>query len=144
LKYSYKNYNDTGKYLINECNKKEININIIKYLVNHRVDINKKSYGGRTPLFIACNNGNEILIKQLKFGADINKKDCHGETPLFNACQNGNETIVKCLVDLGADVNITDKCGRISLFLACSNGNEMTVKYLITFIIVYLKFIFIY
>eukprot|EP00833_Pecoramyces_ruminatium_P012865 jgi/Orpsp1_1/1186897/evm.model.d7180000053948.1 len=34
-------FNNIGKYLINECSKKDINIYIIKYLVEHGVDINE-------------------------------------------------------------------------------------------------------
>ena len=70
----------------------------------HRADINKESKNGETPLFYACSNGNETLVKYLvELGADINKKNIFGYTPLYFACSSRNDTLAKYLVELGAD-----------------------------------------
>jgi len=58
-------YNKTYKYLINECIKKDINIYIIKYLVENGADINRTNKDDKTPLFYACENGHETVIKYL-------------------------------------------------------------------------------
>eukprot|EP00833_Pecoramyces_ruminatium_P017644 jgi/Orpsp1_1/1191676/evm.model.d7180000087723.1 len=128
-KYSSK----VNKYLINECNKKDINMNLVKYLVKHGLNINEEGSDWETPLFDACKNGNENIVKYLvEHGADINKENTNGETPLFNACLSGNETLVKYLIEEhGADINKENNCFETPLFNACINGNETVVKYLV-------------
>ena len=121
------------KYLINECNKKIINIYILKYLIKNGIDINKEDCLGETPLFHACYRGNEAIVKYLiELGADINKENWYGRTPLFDACYSGNEARVKYLIEHGADINKEKKRdGETPLFDACYRGNEAIVKYLI-------------
>ena len=68
--------NNINKYLFNECNKLDINLHIIQYLVKHGVDINKEDRNGKTPLFYASKNGNEAVVKYLiEHGADMNKNN---------------------------------------------------------------------
>ncbi len=79
--------------------------NINEILIDHGEDINKINEYGEIPLFIACERGNEAIVKYLiKFGAYINTKICDDETPLFKACLNGNVVLVKYLVELGVDM----------------------------------------
>ena len=86
--------NDISKYLVNECEKEDINIYIIEYLIKHGADINKGSEIGNTPLTAACSNRNETVIKYLiKHGAKVDKKNDFDETPLFRACVKGNESL---------------------------------------------------
>ena len=128
----YKILTNSGKYLINEFNKKYINIHIVKYLVENESDINDYNKDGETPLFYACKNGNETLVKYLvERGADINKENKYGYTPLFYACKNGIETLVKYLVEHEADINKENKYGNTPLFYACKSGNQALVKYLV-------------
>ena len=125
-------FNNIGKYLINECNKKNINIYIIKFLVEHGADVNKKSYNGATSIFYACKMANEAVVKYLvEHGADLNKTNHDGNTPLFIACLSGNEAIVKYLVEHGADINKENMTGNTPLFKACLSGNEAVVNYLV-------------
>jgi len=65
---------------------------LVKYLVEHGSDINKENRARETPLWYACENGNESVIKYLvEHGANVNKGN--RVTPLFNACKNGNINI---------------------------------------------------
>ena len=124
--------NKIDKYLINECNKKNINIHIIKFLVEHGANLNSKDKFHETPLFGACSNGNEAAVKYLvKHGAIINERNYDNETILFNACKNGNEVIVKYLVEHGADINSVSYIGETALFNACKSESEAIVKYLV-------------
>jgi len=52
------------------------NKDLVEYLVEHGVNINKEKWNGGTPLFDACESGNkEELVKYLlENGADINKR----------------------------------------------------------------------
>ena len=121
------------KYLINECKRKDINIYIIKYLIEHGVDNNKIITCDGSPLYIACGNGNKTVIKYLiKQGTDINKENWNGEIPLFKICKRGNKDLVKYLVEkYQANVNKKSERGETPLFNACLSGNETLVKYLL-------------
>jgi len=124
--------NSVGKYLINECTKKDINICLIKYLVEHGIKLNYKNKKGEPALYIVCKSDNEKIIKYLvEHGADTNAKNEKDCTPLFIACENGNESVVKYLVEHGAHINKENKDGNTPLFNACKNGNESLVKYIV-------------
>jgi len=124
--------NTNSIYLINECNKKNININIIKHLIEYGVNINKEDNDGNSPLFYACLSGNMTVVRYLiEQGANINKLNKYGETPLFYACEDGNEAIVKYLVEQGANINKLNIFGETSFFNACKNGSKAMIKYLI-------------
>jgi len=124
---------DIDKYLINECIKEDINLNIIKYLIEVGADVNKEDKNNLTPLFYACESGNEAVVKYLvDHGADVNKKRKYlRETPLFPACKHGNEAIVNYLVEHGADVYERNCIGLMPIFFACKSGKEAIVKCLI-------------
>jgi len=52
------------------------NLNLVKYLVDCGLDINKAKNDGWTPLFYASMNGHENIVKYLVgLGADINKQN---------------------------------------------------------------------
>jgi len=60
--------------------------------------MNKKNRNKETPLFTACENGNEPLVKYLvELGANINKENDYGQNPLFIACKYGNKKVEKYL-----------------------------------------------
>jgi len=126
-KYSRK----SDKYLVNECDKCDININIVKYLVEHGTDINKESLHKNAPLFYACFNGNINLVKYLvKCGVDINKENENGSTPLFYACIAGNIPVMKYLIEHGADINKENKFGETPLFNSWEGQNDTIVRFL--------------
>ncbi|ORX78887.1 hypothetical protein BCR32DRAFT_188661, partial [Anaeromyces robustus] len=55
----------------------------VKYLVEHKADINKENGNNETPLFSACESGNKTIVEYLvKHGADINKENKKGVIPL--------------------------------------------------------------
>jgi len=156
--YLYKNklINTTEKtdYILSCRNHIHIgNFNIIKYLVDHGVGVNKEDKDGFTPLISAGITGNEAVVKYLiDHGADVNKKGvlkkqkfnekfCFYDntlvSPLIIAChcQRGNENIVKCLIEHGANVNEISKNDMTSLTLVCkynyNNKYANIIKYLI-------------
>ncbi|NXB04835.1 ANKE1 protein, partial [Cnemophilus loriae] len=68
------------------------------------VDIKDKYY--KTPLMVACANGNIVLVEfLLEKGADVNATDNFLWTPLHHACYNGHLDIAEVLVKAGAAVN---------------------------------------
>jgi len=57
-------------------------------LVENGANENVEGLFGKIPLFLACKNGNENLVKYLiKKKTDVNKKKKWEETPLFDACE---------------------------------------------------------
>jgi len=92
---------------------------IIKCLLEHGADINKRDGNNMTPLGVACEQENENLVKNLiEHGANVNKKyeiknysteyyyrsydkylsKIDIKTPLISACEKNNISIVKYLI----------------------------------------------
>jgi len=103
---------------------------LVKLLIEHGANINKKSNNGQTPLFYACHKGHENIVKYLvEKGADINKESNDGCTPLYNSYQEKHENTVKYLVEHNVDLN---KEGNWTpLLYACQEGHEDIIKGLI-------------
>ncbi|KAL6608707.1 ankyrin repeat-containing domain protein [Neocallimastix sp. 'constans'] len=130
ITYYYKR--SSFDYLINACNHG--NFLLVKYLINHGVEVHKQDIWGDTPLFYACTSGNINLVKYLveEKGADVHKESAGCRTPLFRACYSGNERLVKYLVEeKGADVFKENVRGETPLFRACESGCESLVRYLV-------------
>lgn len=67
-------------------------------------DVNRTLGGGRKPLHIAADFGQDDVLEYLiSKGADVNSPDIHGITPLLSACYEGHASCVKLLLDKGAD-----------------------------------------
>ncbi|PGZ97169.1 hypothetical protein COE51_15055 [Bacillus pseudomycoides] len=93
--------------------------------------LNKKGPDRKTPLHIACLNGNvEIVTLLVEAGADLKIK-YHGETPFALACRKGDAETVKYLMHKGEDVNevMTRKVTPLHL-ISCS-GNKDIVTYIL-------------
>ncbi len=114
------------------CENEEDETGFVGYLINHGANVNLQSKTGWTPLFDACKNGNETLVKYLiEHGADVNQQNKDCLTPLFAACICGNEAIVKYLHEHGANVNHPNVNAHSPLAYACLYKNEAVVKYLV-------------
>jgi len=104
----------------------------VKYLVENGVDINKSNTSGDTPLSVAVDYNNKIVIKYLvDHGADINMITKSGETFLIRTIKNGYMDMFKYLITCGADVNKEDNNGDTPLIISAEFKNKYLVKYLI-------------
>ena len=98
--------------LFNKCKNK--NKDLVKYLVEHGLDIN---IYGKTPLFYTCESGNiNLEVYLVEHGADIKKKSIYGRTPLFLAIESENKE---------------NKNGETSLFLVIESENEDLKEFLV-------------
>ena len=119
------------------------NLELIKYLVSERADVNTRTpddnfyscVGGLTPLHRAAlgNQNLEVFTYLVSEGADIHEKDKKGMTPLhFAALGNENLEVIKFLVSHGADVCAKGNCGETPLhWAAFGNRNVDIAKYLV-------------
>lgn len=96
-----------------------------------QVDAKEKTYGGRTALLWAVQNGHIKIVEYLlKNKADPNFKTSDGFTALDIACGEGRLKIAKLLIKHGADINAKVANGSV-LHTACSYNRVGIAKLLI-------------
>ena len=79
-------------------------------LVKYGADLSVKDSKGRTPLYLAAEIGNQILLRVI-FAKNCSTSDvcaADGTTPLIKATQLGLDTIVHMLISAGANKSVTD------------------------------------
>jgi glycerophosphodiester phosphodiesterase len=92
-------------------------IEIVKLLVEARVDINFQDEQGETALHVAARFGHVECARVLLEGSNDQKADTelfentYSWTPLFIACVDGNYGVVQLLIDAGADLERFDSSG---------------------------------
>ncbi|CAC5401582.1 unnamed protein product [Mytilus coruscus] len=98
-----------------------------------RCDINLQNEELKTPLFIACEQGKQNLVKLLleKTKTPDIPNDS-GQTPLFISCYKGYSEIVQMLVQAGSSTSLKDKQGRSPLHIACQYNHVQTVRMLLS------------
>ena len=111
---------------------KENDLEKVKQIDSIESLVNMQTEDGVFPLFEACGNGYEAIVKYLvDHGADVNQKNNDGKTPLFWACEDGNINVVKFLVESGAKINEEDNNGYTPIFDAVNGARLDVVKYLV-------------
>ena len=84
-------------------------LDVLKFLLMCKANINTKNSAGFTLLHIAIEQDNEELAKYLiDNGADINAQTLDNTTPLHIAVKNKSLNIIKMLLDAKANVYIKD------------------------------------
>jgi len=92
-------------------------IDIVRILVQARVDLNYQDEHGETALHVAARFGHVECAQILLTGSDMQKADVelcentYGWTPLFIACVDGHLPIVDLLIEAGADLERVDSSG---------------------------------
>ncbi|KAL8144992.1 protein VAPYRIN-LIKE-like [Apium graveolens] len=92
-----------------------------------------KDKKGRTPLYLAANEGYEECVTVLvRAGANVDARTIDGRTALYKALTNGNRRMMELLIHAGADPTITpaDRGGRSPLELARERGQKEVVELL--------------
>ena len=96
--------------------------------------INQVDRFGKTPLMLAVENGQDILVKELiGANADVNQLAYNGETALTLATKNchGHVSILQHLLEAGADVNHQAFNRETALLRAAKNGDSSIVTALL-------------
>jgi len=87
-------------------------LDIVKYLIKSKADINTIDKNGQTPLHLALDVS--IVKLLIKSKTDLNAIDQYGHTPLHLCACKSNFDLVKYLIECKADINVKDKYGRAS------------------------------
>jgi tetratricopeptide (TPR) repeat protein len=113
---------------------KKNNIEVIKLLIEHNVDIYKCDCIGNNSLNYACENGYlDLANYYIDKGLVVNPDAKLVRPPLISACgcDTDNVAMVKMLIDKGANVNATDSNGSTPIFVAAANVNKNVIELLI-------------
>ena len=126
-------------------------LDLVKLLVSHGANVNHKSKGGSSPLFMACqyfhsNRSRQVLLGKpdvpiqlelVKFlvenGANVKESGRDSNTPLTVAALSGfkDPSLISYLIEKGADPNDKNARGSTALHLTAEKGCLETVKELI-------------
>ncbi|VDI42860.1 uncharacterized protein MGAL_10B023497 [Mytilus galloprovincialis] len=122
--------NNTDIALLGSCSMG--NVDLVKWLISRKSDINYCGEVGWSPLLLASYKGHVDVVQVLvQHSAEINKCHNDGASPLYIASQEGHFDIVKELIQHSAEVNKCNKDGTSPLYIASQEGHVDVVKELI-------------
>jgi len=97
-------------YYVHKQNSKKV----IENIENGNWHVNQTDSEGMTPLHLAADRGDEVLVRGLlRLGAHINHTDSQGQTALHVAAVSDQIKIVEILIENGADKSIEDAEGSL-------------------------------
>ncbi|XP_048256997.1 serine/threonine-protein phosphatase 6 regulatory ankyrin repeat subunit C-like isoform X2 [Haliotis rufescens] len=105
---------------------------LFKLLLSKKADITLTDDYNDTVLHIACQGGNQCIVKYLMPQFDINAPGRHDRTAVMNAARSGRKDVFFLLVSQKADLTSTDEYKDNVLHMACQGGNTAIVEYLLT------------
>jgi hypothetical protein len=129
--YYGKNKDKTLLYIAVDSREYEV----VKFLVRHGTDIEKRSQDLSPLMEAAINNQLEICHFLLDQEAEVDAADPAGNTALFYAAKYGSLRLNKLLVQRGADVNMVNKRKWKPLDFAVSANKDTVSVYLKTMMI---------
>jgi len=96
-----------NKLLLFSC--KFGDLEVVRLLLDMRVETIAKSKDINTALCIASRGGCEAIVRLLiERGADLSAAGEDGQTPLHTALRHGHETAAQLLIERGADITATN------------------------------------
>ena len=100
-------------------------IDIIRYLIQHKVDLSVQNDIGSAAIHVAAKQDGldkEILrLLVQKGGVDVKTMTSDGFTALHIACMHGLYDNALCLMELGASISTLDRHGSTALHWACTS-----------------------
>jgi len=103
------------------------NMDRIRVLVKHGVDVNSSDYDGRSALHLASAEGNLRVVELLlSMEADVNKHDRWGHTPLDGAVEKGHDLVAAALFARGGELNMSTAKG--AFMTAARKGDLAKLK----------------
>jgi ankyrin repeat protein len=112
-----------------------VDIRIVKYLVENGANVNAKNFGSSTPLHSVAMHSSDHNFAVIKYlveqGADVNAKTSENSRPIHFAANAGHYETIKYLTDQKAELNIKTTHGSTPLHSACNHANVDIIKFLI-------------
>ncbi|PIL35631.1 transporter [Ganoderma sinense ZZ0214-1] len=107
-------------------------VDIVRYLIDEKADVNLGDSGGWTPLHIASSGGFDVVVRELLgAGAEVNRTNDKGITPLHYAASKSRVEIGKLLIARGADINARDRANQTPLHRAATTGSTGFISLLL-------------
>ncbi len=108
-------------------------IEVLRQVLEQKVDINAQDANKRTGLMIATYNQDVEAAKLLiEAGADVNIQDSMQNTPFLYAGAEGYLDILKLTIQAGADPSILNRYGGTALIPAAEHGHVEIIEELLT------------
>jgi ankyrin repeat protein len=105
---------------------------MVRTLVQQRVDVNAREADGTTALHWAVRADDEETVRLLiRAGADVDAANRYSLTSLSLAATNGNPDVVGALLEAGANPSAAAPSGETVLMTASRTGNAEVVKRLL-------------
>lgn len=107
----------------------ENNAELVAYLLEVGIPVDKRDRQHNTPLWIAAKCGNSDAVQLLlAHGADVNAKGASNATPLI---VSKNARVTQLLLEKGATIDAVDQNGMSALCWASSAGNVDSARLLL-------------
>lgn len=124
------NYVDDKKFTALHYAAAGNSVEIVRYLIDKKFDLEAKTDAGATPLLIAANNTTsvEVLDTLIKCGADVDAIDNEKSTILIEAAKNPVVDIMNYVLTLKPDLEAKDTGGWTAIMNAANqNTNELVL-----------------
>lgn len=107
---------------------REHDVALAEYLINAGARLDATDSTGKTPLYVAVDNGRaEVRDLLINAGASLDTQREDGWTPLINAVYDGQPEAAKALLEAGASVSVQADGGWTALHMTANslgNGNR--------------------
>ncbi|XP_071099029.1 serine/threonine-protein phosphatase 6 regulatory ankyrin repeat subunit B-like [Haliotis cracherodii] len=102
--------------------------NVFNMLLSQKADLKLLDDSGNNLLHLACQTGNQCIIKYLLTRYDINSHGENGWTPIMMAALSGKKDVFDLIATKGGDQSLTTSEKDNVLHAACHGGNTAIVK----------------
>lgn len=107
-------------------------LEILRWLITKKADIDACDNDGNPPLYYACSNADKKSFRLLvESGAKIDFKNKRGSLPIIVAAQGGDIEIFEFFRQKGQDFNYRNYQGNTAFLIALARGNKEMARHLI-------------